>query len=62
MSNPVRSAPKKWVAFCRMCGRVEVIQKTKPSSCKTINKVRASSERKCGLPLVRHGAPTNPPR
>ena len=47
------SAQKKWVAVCRQCGRVEITQKTKPTSCKTVIKVGAASERRCGLPLVR---------
>ena len=46
------SAQKKWAAVCRQCGRVEIAQKTKPTSCKTVIKVSAASERRCGLPLV----------
>lgn len=47
------STPRKWMAYCRQCGRVEINQKTKPTSCKTTIKVSASSERLCGLPLTR---------
>ena len=53
------SAQKKWVAVCRQCGRVEITQKTKPTSCKTVIKVSATSERRCGLPLVQQAPAAN---
>ena len=49
------SSAKKWAAVCSQCGPVEIIQKTKPKSCKTSIKVGSyGSTRRCGLPLAQH--------
>jgi hypothetical protein len=44
---------KRWVAWCPQCGQVEIVQKTKPTRCKTEIKVGAVNTRRCGLPLAR---------
>lgn len=41
-----------WTAFCPHCGSVEIVQKTKPKSCKTEIAVGPINTRRCGLTLT----------
>ena len=50
------ASTKKWTAVCRQCGPVLIVQKTKPTSCKTAIRVGAYSTRLCGHPLEQQAA------
>lgn len=48
LSCKLEAPKKRWSAWCSSCGQVEILQKTKPTSCKNVFSVGAASTRLCG--------------